>query len=225
MYKELTKDNQIDEDEKGATAKRGFVLDPSGTISELPAIGSSFSEEFPYLLLKHRRRTLYGGKEGVYYYECDYTTESVEKANARYEELTRTLDISGEMLNVGKTSIDSDAGTKTTNDVYKRIITLSFKIPKIFRSWSTLRAKTIACAGRVNSSNFEGSTPGTVLFCGATSQEFLDSYGIKMWRAEFTFETRYPGWNWVWDDSTSAWIEIKKPRLHEFIDLKQLFTT
>ena len=224
MYRELTKDYVIDENEKGAVATRSFVIDPNGT-DPLPALGDPFSEDTPSLICKNRKKTLYGGKPGLFMYECQYTTETVEKANARYEELTRTLDISGELLNIGKTYIDKDAGTKTTNDVYKRIITLSFKIPKIFRSWSTLRAKTIAAVGKVNSTDFEGSTPGTVLFTGATSQEFIDTYGIKVWRAEFNFETRYPGWNYIWDDSASAWVLIVKPKLYESYDLKNIFTT
>jgi len=222
-YIELTKPWQIVEAIEGQTGTRVFV-DKTGGPASLPALGDAIDGAYPTCLCRKRTLTLWGGKPGIYQYVCDYSTETTDNSEidetTAFADLPRTLSVSGEMkrLDSGRHFYWYGTSDIAGVPIYKRIITATLTIPKVYTTSAAIITAAQSYLGKVNdaTANFEGLTTEYWLFSGIRSTEYINAAGSKRWRAELSFELRVVpavgggtgGWNHVFDPTVPGWKKL-----------------
>jgi len=218
---ELAEGNIFVDGLQGQSATRVFYN--TGSTSGLPALGSLHPESSTGLILTEITRSpLDGSPTGTgtgtkHQFVCSYGPQDADSIdeNAAFSELPRRLEMGGELLRIPNEN-KSDGSKWHWNttpakfiekniDIVKIIPTGSLILTDVVTSMSTLRPKIIARQGRLNTTTFENFEAGTLLYMGASAEEFINNSGSKRWRVSHVFQYRLPtgtsgagqdGWNY-----------------------------
>jgi hypothetical protein len=213
-YRELTKRWQYTAQPDGITAVRVFV-DHSGGPASLPTLGDSHPDNADVLFYKYDK-TKFGGHPTTNMYVCHYSSTvsswviNVDE-NTSFSDLPRNGSASAEFKRLDNGQNFNWYGTDDAAGVpiFKRIITATLTIPKVFTSHSTLMTRIASHIGKLNDAAFEGQAAEAWLFSGSRHEEYTNSNGNTRWRAYFNFELRIvpgPGYhNHVYDPTTKTW--------------------
>jgi hypothetical protein len=131
--------------------------------------------------------------------------------------------MSGEAISIdgtksGSLFIWNDDGTKCDQQLFRKIITGSFKITRRLANLEI--EKWSEYAGKINNANWTvaGSTfqEKSVLFDGVEYEEYRNSHGQKRYKVIFNFSVKsmpddaggYVGWNYLYDEETNKFREV-----------------
>lgn len=227
-YRELTKDFLLDISTSTVTARRSFLYDPNyGSSVQLPLLGDKLPANLADgvdqgLYLKKMTKTFAGANFLTPMWVMDYDTTDPQGNENTQDDLFRTLELGGEMLNIGRpTSTTWKNHSPINQDLFKRVPTVSIKVPKIYGTIETVCQRIVSSAGKVNLSTFCGNAAHTVLFNGASGGEFRNDKGIKRWRVEFNFEFRIPSWQKLYNEQAGEFQELSTP-LYETANFSDL---
>lgn len=225
-YRELTKNFKLTITSTATSAVRFFIYTTQAADHEvLPKMGEKFPKAMAEgveegLYVRSLVKTFAGENALIPQWEVDYSTQELRSEGASSADLFASVDFSGEFLNIGKpdstTSNTWSDGTAIEQDLFVRVITAKFSVPKVYMSLNNLLSKVRSTAGKVNSSTFYGNPAETVLFCGASANQFRNDKGQNRWRAVFSFEVRAPvlagggygNWNYLWNEQKHQWMEL-----------------
>jgi len=212
---ELARDNEFN---TGNNTNASRLFYNEGTTSGLPAIGEAHPENAT-IFADSISRSPFGGHHDKHLFVVSYapiTTSTIDE-NTSSTDLPRRFEFGGELLRVPPDNLSENvpnwswlgSGQPVPDDVdmIKIIPTGSLIITTVTNNVDALKAKIIARVGKINDAVFEGFAAGTLLYMGASAEEYHNSTGGKRWRSDHTFQFRLPtntagadadGWNYVY---------------------------
>ena len=219
--RELTEGSEITYDERGITAIKVFLYDPTDTqhTEDLPKIGEDYTDsllledpsahEITYesLLCRRITRTTVAADKRILQYTCYYNNEPTDPSqfsesgtSTAGENLPINLEYSGEiqMLNPDQSSgwkWDSD-NTTVIQPIPFKVGTSTLRISRIvldknYRAYVTSAKKLL---GKINSENNYplNDGVGNWIFSSVNTEMFRDFKDEKKWRVELIFTYRNP---------------------------------
>ena len=227
-WKEMSKNNRIHKTATECTGTRLFLWTPDGN-ETLPTMNEQWPAQdtdeldFP-MYVKDMNREWAGDHPGIPQWTVQYSNIPQPSENDGLIDLLKSGDIGGEFLNIGKaTGALWDDDEPIEQDMFKRVVTVTFKIPKIFKTFESFCNTMTENAGSINEKEFLKFDPEQVLFLGASCAEIRNSRGQKRWKAEMNFSARAPqlddeghygGWQHLWNEKAGKW---QKPKAENLI--------
>lgn len=232
-FVELTDGFEFEETFEGSTGTRVFVEKASGGVT-LPVLGDTFDASNPRLVANTIQSRQFGSTATIKIFTVSYATTPPE-TEVIFSDLPRSLDVSAELLNIGK----ADSGTlqeyesdnaKIDQDLYKRVVTVTINLTRIYSNFEELLKKLKETSGKVNSKVFLGQPVRSILFNGAHADELTDDSGFRKWNAELTFEQRAPdkdgagdfgNWDSIWREKAAKWDDVT-PAIYDGADFENI---
>jgi len=229
-YKELVSGYSMTETTTGISCTRVFIdTDPTAS-TDLPEIGDSLNlleEKLKTVLVVQIVTTKHGDHPSNQMYTVTYSNAPGNENTANNSnDLPISGGLSGEAINIkadqtGSLFIWKDDKTPVAQDLFKKILTGTFKVTKRLSTldlvkWSEYAGKINSIAFTVAGQTFE---PNAVLFNGVEFEEYNNSLGRRRWKVGFSFSTKqlpagvsgntYYGWNHILDERKNEFREVQ----------------
>lgn len=254
-YKELTDGYEVIQRADGITATRVFIDTDATADDSLPAIGDRLSDtleddEYECKVYEIQKKK-HGGHPSNTIYTILYSTapgltdaSGSDSGNLLSpDKIPVTGSLSAEAISIDGTNASSswtwkDGGSKMDQQVFKRIVSGSFKVTKrcgwlYSLSYSSFAGKINSSVFKVAGNSFEAQS---ILFNGVEYEEYRNNTGLRRWRVSLSFSIKripyggsFYGWNYVYDEKTNR---VRQPYntssgtyLYETADLNQLLAT